>query len=454
MPVVERVVAAHADVSSPSTPTSRRWPGGAGGRRGDRQRRQRAAYREVAEICARDGAGLVIMHTAPAPKQRVQDPALYADVTADVDRVPGAAGAGPRGRRAAGRDRPRPRARLHRRPRRRSRCCAGSTGCRPSGARCCSPCRARTSSALCRPGRATGSPGRWPPWASSAACPARSCACTTCARCATDVADALDGEAASRRPGAAEGMRREPRAGSGTRYRGGMAVARDRTLGRPAGGRPADERLVARPTRARGRPDVAVPEDLHPAAPGGAGAGGIESLYSHQAEALEAAGRARPSSPRGRRRGSRCASTSPRSTSCARDTRARALYLYPTKALAQDQARALHSLGLKAACARRSTTATRRARSGRRSAARQPRPHQPRHAARRDPAQPPRLGRLVRQPGGGRGRRGARLPRASSAPTWATCCGACAGSPTPTGPSRASCSPPPRSPTPSTWPSA
>ena len=38
---------------------------------------------------------------------------------------------------------------------------------------------------------------------------------------------------------------------------------------------------------------------------------------------------------------------------------ARAFYLYPTKALAQDQARALSALGVKR-CGRRSTTATRR----------------------------------------------------------------------------------------------
>ena len=44
-------------------------------------------------------------------------------------------------------------------------------------------------------------------------------------------------------------------------------------------------------------------------------------------------------------------------------------------------------------------------------AARQRRPHQPRHAARRDPAQPLRLGRLLRQPGRRRRGRGARLPR-------------------------------------------
>ena len=41
-------------------------------------------YPEVAEVCARTGAGLVIMHNRSAPKQRVTDPALYDDVVADV----------------------------------------------------------------------------------------------------------------------------------------------------------------------------------------------------------------------------------------------------------------------------------------------------------------------------------------------------------------------------------
>ena len=38
----------------------------------------------LADVCARTGAGLVVMHTRAAPKQRLQDPALYADVVADV----------------------------------------------------------------------------------------------------------------------------------------------------------------------------------------------------------------------------------------------------------------------------------------------------------------------------------------------------------------------------------
>ena len=58
-------------------------------------------------------------------------------------------------------------------------------------------------------------------------------------------------------------------------------------------------------------------------------------------------GRARRSSRPAPPRASRCASTCPRSTSSAATPRARALYLYPTKALAQDQARALAAFGLR-----------------------------------------------------------------------------------------------------------
>ena len=39
---------------------------------------------ELAEVCARTGAALVLMHTRAAPKQRLQDPELYDDVVADV----------------------------------------------------------------------------------------------------------------------------------------------------------------------------------------------------------------------------------------------------------------------------------------------------------------------------------------------------------------------------------
>jgi dihydropteroate synthase len=38
----------------------------------------------LADVCARTGAALVVMHTRAAPKQRLQDPKLYDDVVADV----------------------------------------------------------------------------------------------------------------------------------------------------------------------------------------------------------------------------------------------------------------------------------------------------------------------------------------------------------------------------------
>ena len=38
----------------------------------------------LADVCARTGAALVLMHTRAAPKQRLQDPGYYEDVTADV----------------------------------------------------------------------------------------------------------------------------------------------------------------------------------------------------------------------------------------------------------------------------------------------------------------------------------------------------------------------------------
>jgi len=38
----------------------------------------------LADVCARTGVALVLMHTRAAPKQRLQDPELYDDVTADV----------------------------------------------------------------------------------------------------------------------------------------------------------------------------------------------------------------------------------------------------------------------------------------------------------------------------------------------------------------------------------
>lgn len=38
----------------------------------------------LADVCARTGAALVVMHTRSAPKERLQDPGLYADVAGEV----------------------------------------------------------------------------------------------------------------------------------------------------------------------------------------------------------------------------------------------------------------------------------------------------------------------------------------------------------------------------------
>jgi dihydropteroate synthase len=39
---------------------------------------------ELAAVCAQSGAALVVMHTRAAPRERLQDPDLYGDVTAEV----------------------------------------------------------------------------------------------------------------------------------------------------------------------------------------------------------------------------------------------------------------------------------------------------------------------------------------------------------------------------------
>ncbi|MGI8801548.1 MAG: dihydropteroate synthase [Solirubrobacteraceae bacterium] len=39
---------------------------------------------ELADVCAETGAGLIVMHTRARPKQRLQDPARYPDILADV----------------------------------------------------------------------------------------------------------------------------------------------------------------------------------------------------------------------------------------------------------------------------------------------------------------------------------------------------------------------------------
>jgi DEAD/DEAH box helicase domain-containing protein len=111
------------------------------------------------------------------------------------------------------------------------------------------------------------------------------------------------------------------------------------------GGR--DGRLVAETrTRARRPRLVPPPADLHPALVAALQRTGIESLYSHQAQALTAAETGPVIITTGTASGKSLCFNLPTLDVLCSDPRARALYLYPTKALAQDQARALQRLGL------------------------------------------------------------------------------------------------------------
>jgi len=73
---------------------------------------------------------------------------------------------------------------------------------------------------------------------------------------------------------------------------------------------------------------------------------GIERLYSHQAHAVHSAWEAPTIITTGTASGKSMCFNLPTIDVLCRDARARALYLYPTKALAQDQARALATFGL------------------------------------------------------------------------------------------------------------
>jgi DEAD/DEAH box helicase domain-containing protein len=107
----------------------------------------------------------------------------------------------------------------------------------------------------------------------------------------------------------------------------------------------ADERLV-RTARYGARPPqpAPVPGDLHPALLEALERTGITQLWSHQAEALESAWQGATIVTTGTASGKSLAFNLPVLDTLARDPRARAIYIYPTKALAQDQARKLHEL--------------------------------------------------------------------------------------------------------------
>jgi DEAD/DEAH box helicase domain-containing protein len=91
---------------------------------------------------------------------------------------------------------------------------------------------------------------------------------------------------------------------------------------------------------------VPAPADLHPALLAALGRAGITALYTHQVEALERAWEGPTIVTTGTASGKSLCFNLPTLDVLCRDAKARALYLYPTKALAQDQARALAAFGL------------------------------------------------------------------------------------------------------------
>jgi DEAD/DEAH box helicase domain-containing protein len=108
-----------------------------------------------------------------------------------------------------------------------------------------------------------------------------------------------------------------------------------------------DERLVAT-TAVHGRPSrpAPFPDDLNPAVAEALRARGVHELWAHQLAAWEASAASDVIVTTGTASGKSLAFNLPVLDALARDPRARALYLYPTKALAQDQARALAELRL------------------------------------------------------------------------------------------------------------
>ncbi len=108
-----------------------------------------------------------------------------------------------------------------------------------------------------------------------------------------------------------------------------------------------DERLVhddfygARSARL-----VSVPEELNASVSSALHRSGITHLYAHQADALYAAFDAPTIITTGTASGKSLCFQLPTLELLTSDRTARALYLYPTKALAQDQARAINAFGL------------------------------------------------------------------------------------------------------------
>jgi DEAD/DEAH box helicase domain-containing protein len=109
----------------------------------------------------------------------------------------------------------------------------------------------------------------------------------------------------------------------------------------------ADERLVHEGHQTARAPRlVPIPDELSRPVTAALERAGITSLYAHQANALTSAFGRPTIITTGTASGKSLCFQLPTLEVLSADRAARALYLYPTKALAQDQARALHSFGL------------------------------------------------------------------------------------------------------------
>ncbi|HEX3279247.1 MAG TPA: DEAD/DEAH box helicase, partial [Thermoleophilaceae bacterium] len=99
----------------------------------------------------------------------------------------------------------------------------------------------------------------------------------------------------------------------------------------------AGEGEVVASSREQARPGVAapLPDEIHPALYEALSAAGIDALWSHQADALEMAHRGHTIVTTGTASGKSLAFNLPVLNTLATDRKARAFYLYPTKALAQ-----------------------------------------------------------------------------------------------------------------------
>ena len=108
-----------------------------------------------------------------------------------------------------------------------------------------------------------------------------------------------------------------------------------------------DERLVREASEHERPPQLEpIPDGLHPRLVEALGTVGIDALYTHQAEALGLAMEGDFVVTTGTASGKSLCFNLPTLHHLLQEPTALALYLYPTKALAQDQARALNAFGL------------------------------------------------------------------------------------------------------------